>query len=77
MATVWHDGRDRWVVHLASQAKSEVTIEVRMSREKAERLAAREAAELQALNPGRDDLPDVDVGSAILHILGRHASKST
>lgn len=76
MATVLRDGEDRWVVHLAAQARSEVTIEVGMSRETAERLAASEAARLQALNPGRDDLPDVDVGAAVLHVLGRSASKS-
>ena len=43
MATVLRDGEDRWVVHLAAQARSEVTIEVGMSRETAERLAASEA----------------------------------
>ena len=76
MATVWHDGRDRWVVHLASPARSEVTIEVGMSRETAEKLAARETARLQALNPGRDDLPE-DVGTAVLHVLSLYASKQS
>lgn len=74
MATVRRDGQDRWVVHLAAQAKSEVTIEVGMSRETAEKLAAREAARLQALNPGRDDLPPEDVGTAVLHLLSLYAS---
>ena len=74
MASVWHDGRDRWVVHVATPAKSEVTIEVRMSREMAKKLAAREAARLQALNPGRDDLPPEDVGTAVLHVLSLYAS---
>ena len=72
MASVWHDGRDRWVVHLASQAKSEVTIEVCMSRETAEKLAARETARLQALNPGRD-LPPEDVGTAVMQVLSLYA----
>ena len=73
MASVWHDGHDRWVVHLAAQAKSEVTIEVHMSRETAEKLASRETARLQALNPGRD-LPPEDVGTAVLQVLGLGAS---
>ena len=77
MATVWHDGGDRWVVHLAAQARSEVTIEVRMSRETADKLAAREAARLQALNPGRDDLPPEDVGTAVLHVLSLYASNQS
>ena len=77
MASVWHDGGDRWVVHLAARAKSEVTVEVRMSRETAEKLAAREAARLQALNPGRDDLPPKDVGTAVLHVLGLYASNQS
>lgn len=73
MATVWHDGRRRWVVHLAAQAESEVTIEVHMSRETAEKLATRETARLQALNPGRDDLAPEDVGTAVLHVLSLYA----
>lgn len=77
MATVWHDGGDRWVVHLAAQARSEVTIEVRMSRETADKLAAREAARLQALNPGREDLPPEDVGTAVLHVLSLYASNQS
>ena len=77
MASVWHDGRDRWIVHLAARAKSEVTVEVRMSRETAEKLAAREAARLQALNPGRDDLPPEDVGTAVLHVLSLYASNQS
>lgn len=77
MASVRCDGRNRWVVHLATQTESEVTIEVRMSRETAEKLAAREAARLQALNPGRDDLPPKDVGTAVLHVLSLYASNQS
>ena len=73
MATVQHDGGDHWVVHLAGEDKSEVTIEVHMSRETADKLAARETARLQALNPGRDDLPPDDVGTAVLHALSLYA----
>ena len=74
MAMVWSDSPDRWVVELAGRPKSEVTVEVRMSRETAEKLAAREAARLQALNPGRDDLPPQDVGRAVMHVLSLYAS---
>lgn len=77
MASVRHDGPDRWIVHLAAQAKSKVTVEVRMSREMAEKLAAREAARLQALSPGRDDLPPEDVGTAVLHVLSLYASNQS
>lgn len=77
MATVQHEGQDRWVVHLAAQATSEVTIEVHMSRETAEKLAARETARLQALNPGRDDLASEDVGTAVLHALSLYASNQS
>lgn len=77
MATVSHVGRDHWVVHLAAKAQSEVTIEVRMSRDTAKKLAAREAARLQALNPGRDDLPPEDVGTAVLHVLSLYASNQS
>ena len=77
MASVRPDGPDRWIVHLAAQAKSEATVEVRMSRETAEKLAAREAARLQALNPGRDDLPPEDVGTAVLHVLSLYASNQS
>lgn len=76
MASVRSVGQDRWIVHLTAKSKSEVTIEVHMSRETAEKLAAREAARLQALNPGRDDVPD-DVGTAVLHVLSLYAAKQS
>ena len=74
MAPAWHGGQNRWVVHIAAKSKSEVAIDVRMSRETAEKLAAREADRLRALNPGRDDLPPADVGTAVLHVLSLYAS---
>lgn len=74
MTMMWRDGPDRWVVQLAARAKPEVTVEVRMSRETAEKLAAQEAARLRALNPGRDDLPPEDVGTAVMHVLSLYAS---
>ena len=57
MATAMKDGPDRWAAHLGSAAKSEITIEVRMIRETAEKIAAREASRIEMLNPGCDDLP--------------------
>ena len=74
---MWCDGPDRWVVRLGEEAKPEVTVEVRMSRETAEKLAARDAARLRALNPGRDDLPPKHVGTAVMHVLGLYASSQT
>ena len=38
MSSVKKIGPDRWCVHLASESKSEVVVEVCMSREKAEKL---------------------------------------
>ena len=77
MTMMWPDGPDRWVVQLTAPAKPEVTVEVRMSRETAEKLAAREAARLQALNPGRHDLPPQDVGRAVMHVLSLYASNQS
>lgn len=74
MATVIKDGPDRWVVHLGSAAKSEITIEVHMSRETAEKIASREASRIEMLNPGCDDLPEEDPGTAVLKVLGLYAA---
>ena len=38
MSSIKKVGPDRWCVHLASESKSEVVVEVCMSREKAEKL---------------------------------------
>ena len=56
MASLEKASDDHWIVHLASKSKSEVVVEVHMSRAKAQELAEREA----------DDL-----GGAVLSILSR------
>ena len=78
MASVRHPSPSRWVVHLASQSASdsEVTVEVRMSKATAENLAHAETCRIAALNPGRNDLPAEDVGSAVLGILSSVAAIS-
>ena len=70
MATVQQVSPDRWVVHLGSQEDSEVTIEVHMSREAAEKIAALEAKRIAKLNPDRNDLPPETPGIAVLQVLG-------
>lgn len=76
MASVRHPSPKRWVVHLASQSASdsEVTVELRMSKATAKNLAHAESCRIAALNPGREDLPAEDVGSAVLGILSSVAA---
>ena len=76
MASVRHLSATRWVVNLASQSDSdsEITVELRMSKKTADELAHAEVSRLAALNPGRDDLPVDDVGSAVLGILSSFAA---
>ena len=57
MAAAMKGGPDRWAAHLGSATKSEVAIEVRMSRETAEKIASREASRIETPNPGRGDPP--------------------
>jgi len=61
---------------LASQSASdsEVTVELRMSKATAKNLAHAESCRIAALNPGREDLPAEDVGSAVLGILSSVAA---
>ncbi len=74
MASVIHQG-GLWQVHMGGKDQSEVTVQVHMSAEMAERLA-RETDRLKDLNPGRTDLPPESVGSAVLNVLGLYASGS-
>ena len=71
MASVTHPSPTRWVVHLAStsEADSEVTVELRMSRATADNLVDAECSRMAKLNPGRTDPPGGDVGSAVLGIV--------
>ena len=75
MASVVHQG-GLWQVHMGGKDQSEVTVQVHMSAEMAERLARRETDRLKDLNPGRTDLPPESVGSAVLNVLGLYASGS-
>jgi len=75
MASVIHQG-GLWEVHMGGKAQSEVTVQVHMSAEMAERLARRETERLKELNPERADLPAESVGSAVLNVLGLYASGS-
>ena len=71
MASVQHPSPNRWVVHLASRSDpdSEVTVELRMNKTTADRLAHLEAARIAALNPDTPFSTTEDVGSAVLTIL--------
>ena len=71
MASVQHPTPNHWVVHLASRAApdAEVTVELRMSKATADKLAHLEAARIAALNPGTACPTTEDVGSAVLTIL--------
>ena len=75
MASVIHQG-GLWQVHMGGEDQSEVTVQVHMSAEMAERLARRETDRLKELNPERVDLPPESVGSAVLNVLGLYASGS-
>ena len=73
MASIFRRSPTHWIVHLASSSKSEVTVEVNMSKATAIALAQAEHSRLAALDPGQTDLPE-DVGSAVLAILGSAAA---
>ena len=74
MATVRSVGENRWVVHMGSTDKSQVTVEVHMSLETAKRIAERETRRIASLNRNRDDLDPETVGSAVLSVLGQFAA---
>ena len=74
MATVTQVSPEHWKVHLGSEANSEVTVEVHMSRATAMKLAELETARVARLNPKRADLPRWSPGVAVLNILGLYAA---
>ena len=74
MATIHSAGQSRWVVHMGNPDDSQVTVEVHMSPETAEKIAERETQRIAALNPGRDDLDPQTVASAVLSVLGLFAA---
>lgn len=73
MASAERISPDRYVVHLASQSKSEVAIEVHMSRETAARIVANENARLAQLNPGLKNVPPATLGAAAMSVLSLFA----
>ena len=76
MATIRSAGQNRWIVHMGSPDDSQVTVEVHMNLETAEKIAERETKRIAALNPGRDDLDPQTVASAVLSVLGLFAAGS-
>ena len=73
MASVFESDGSRWIVHMGARERSEVTIEVHMSRAMAEQITSRETERIRALNPGRDIAPE-SVGSAVMNVLGLYAT---
>ena len=72
MASVELDG-GRWTVYMGRRDKSDVTVEVHMSKEMAEQIALRETARIEALNLGQE-IPRESVGSAVMNVLGLYAT---
>ena len=76
MATVLNPSPNHWVVHLASRsdADSEVTVELRMSKAAADNLARLVTEEVAELNPDRPCSTKEDVGSAVLTVVSSAAA---
>lgn len=74
MAKVKQVSPNHWEVHLASEEKSEVTIELHMSRSTAQRIVEFETERMSGLNPGRMNLPAWTPGTAVLNVLGMYAA---
>ncbi len=73
MASVFKSDDRRWTVYMGAHERSEVTVEVHMSRAMAEQIASRETERIRALNLGRD-IPPESVGSALMNVLGLYAT---
>ena len=71
MATVLNPSPNRWVVHLASRsdADSEVTVELRMSKATADQLARLVTAQMTELNLDTPCSTEGSVGSAVLTVV--------
>lgn len=69
MASFREVSKDQWVMHLGKESASEVTVEVNMSREIAEKIIAIETARLAKLNPGHSNVLPQTPAAAILTIL--------
>ena len=72
MASTKKVADDHWIVSLAAESKSEVVVEIHMSRAKAEELIAEEWDRLYRL--GSRGHTKEDVGDAVLSILSRGAT---
>ena len=76
MATVLNPSPNHWVVHLASRsdADSEVTVELRMSKATADNLARLVTAQIAELNPDTPCSTKENVGSAVLTVVSSAAA---
>ena len=76
MATVLNPSPNHWVVHLASRSEtdSEVTVELRMSKATADKLARLVTAQVAELHPGTPCSTSQDVGSAVLTVVSSAAA---
>ena len=76
MATVLNPSPNRWVVHLASRsdADSEITVELRMSKTTADNLARLVTARTAELNPDTPCSTQENVGSAVLTVVSSAAA---
>ena len=76
MATVLNPSPNHWVVHLASQADadSEVTVELRMSKATADKLARLVTEKMAEVNPGTPCSTGENVGSAVLTVVSSAAA---
>ena len=76
MATVLNPSPNHWVVHLASRsdADSEVTVELRMSKATADRLARLVNAQMAELNSDTPCSTGESVGSAVLTVVSSAAA---
>ena len=76
MATVLNPSPNHWVVHLASRsdADSEVTVELRMSKATADNLARLVTAQMAELNSDTSCSIEESVGSAVLTVVSSAAA---
>ena len=76
MATVLNPSLNHWVVHLASRsdADSEVTVELRMSKAAADNLARLVTSQMAGLDPGTPCSAKENAGSAVLTIVSSAAA---
>ena len=75
MATTRQISPNQWAVKIHSDDDSEeITVEVKISRERAERIIAFERARMEALNPGEEITDPNNIGSGFGFLLDRYAA---